>query len=356
MKTPLPKNETERLNVLKSFQILDTPPEPSYDDITRLASYVCETPIALISLVDSDRLWFKSRIGLNLSEASREIAFCAHAILQPDIFVVPDTREDQRFADNPLVTGEPQVRFYAAAPLITTRGEALGTICVIDQVPKTLNDKQRELLGSLSRQVMVQLELHRHIQEQERQTRLMEEYQKTLKETNTRLEEAVLTDDVTGFRNTRFLHEYLGDYLAPDNVSHRKISLVFFDMDDFKRAVDAHGHLMGSRMLREVAQTVHRLLGPEDHLVRYGGDEFIVLLPGQGRKESYPKVVRMKNEIHDTPFLHGENLEVRLTASFSLATCPDDATDLQQLLAVADHYLFRSKEKGKDCITLSEIR
>jgi diguanylate cyclase (GGDEF)-like protein len=355
MQAPLPKNESSRIHALRSFQILDTPPEPSYDDITKLASYVCETSIALISLVDSDRVWFKSRIGLDISEASREISFCTHAILQPDLFIVPDTRDDERFADNPLVTGESRIRFYAAAPLVTARGEALGTICVIDQTPKTLNDRQRELLLALSRQVMVQLELHRHIKEQEKQARLMEEYQKNLKETNARLEEAILTDDVTGFRNTRFLHEYLTGYLASDGVHNRKISLVFFDMDDFKRAVDAHGHLMGSRMLREVAQTVHQLLGPDDHIVRYGGDEFIVLLPGQGKKESYPKVVRMKNEIHDTPFLREEKLDVRLTASFGLAACPDDAMDLHQLLAVADHYLFQSKEKGKDCITISEI-
>lgn len=354
MKALPPENESQRLKALHSFQILDTPPEPSYDDITSLASYVCETPVALISLVDRERLWFKSRIGVPSSEAPREIAFCSHAILQQDLFMVPDTLRDERFADNPLVTGEARVRFYAAAPLITTDGEALGTICVIDQVPRTLNAKQQELLRALSRQVMVQLELHRHIMEQEQQRRLMEEYQKNLKETNARLEQAILTDDVTGFRNTRFLHEYLASYLAPEHGRNRIISLVFFDMDDFKQAVDAHGHLMGSRMLREVARTVNLLLRPEDHIVRYGGDEFIVLLPGQGKKASYPLVVRMKNAIHDTSFLQEEQLDVRLTASFGLAACPDDATDLHQLLAVADHYLFRSKEKGKDCITVRE--
>lgn len=354
MKAPLPENEFQRVRTLRSFQILDTPPEPSYDDITKLASYVCETPVALISLVDRERLWFKSRIGMPFTEASREMAFCTHAILQPDLFMVSDTQQDERFADSPLVTGEAKVRFYAAAPLITAGGEALGTICVIDQVPRTLNARQQELLRALARQVMVQLELHRHIKEQEQQARLMEEYQKSLKETNARLEEAILTDDVTGFRNTRFLHEYLTTFLAPGHGRSRTISLVFFDMDDFKRAVDAHGHQMGSRMLREVARTVNRLLGPEDHIVRYGGDEFIVLLPGQGKKESYPLVVRMKNAIHETPFLREEQFDVHLTASFGLAACPDDATDLNQLLAVADQYLFRSKEKGKDCITVRE--
>jgi len=164
MATPQPiKNEAARVAALHKYAILDTEPEQAFDDLVLLASFICKTPIALISLVDDARQWFKSRIGISISETPREIAFCATAIQQPDIFVVPDTLNDERFRNNPLVVSEPKVRFYAGVPLIDEEGHALGTICVLDRTPREFDPDQQAALKALSRVVLAQLEFRRNL-------------------------------------------------------------------------------------------------------------------------------------------------------------------------------------------------
>ena len=157
------KNEAARVAALYSYAILDTEPEQAFDDLVLLASFISKTPIALISLVDEDRQWFKSKVGVSISETPREIAFCATAIQQPDVFVVPDTLNDERFRDNPLVVSEPKVRFYAGAPLIDGEGNTLGTICVIDRIPREFGPDQQAALKALSRLVLAQLEFRRNL-------------------------------------------------------------------------------------------------------------------------------------------------------------------------------------------------
>ncbi|MEK7783982.1 MAG: GAF domain-containing protein, partial [Chloroflexota bacterium] len=179
---PLPPRETERLEALYRYEILDTPPEKALDDLVHLASYICRTPIAVVSLVDSDRQWFKSKIGLTATETSRYIAFCSHTILGPDLMIVPDALADERFADNPLVTGNPHVRFYCGAPLTTPEGFRIGTLSVIDHVPRTLTEEQLEALQVLSRQVIEHLMLNRSLKELSRAHSNLSQTHETLRQ------------------------------------------------------------------------------------------------------------------------------------------------------------------------------
>src|SRR5215470_12489764 len=162
---PVPANESERLRTLRAYRILDTKPEERFEDLTKLAALICGTPISLISLIDTQRQWFKSKFGLDMNETPRAQAFCTHAIMQPEMFVVPDASRDERFAQNPLVTGDPHIRFYAGAPLAARDGHLLGTICVIDREPHTLTPAQTEALRIVSRLVIADIELRRDLHE-----------------------------------------------------------------------------------------------------------------------------------------------------------------------------------------------
>lgn len=188
-----PANEAERIQKLLDYRVLDTSPETAYDDITRLAAYICGTPTSLVSLVDISRQWFKSSVGLDAVETPRDLAFCAHAILRPEALVIPDAQADERFANNPLVTGAPYIRFYAGAPLITSEGYGMGTLCVIDYVSKQLTVEQIQSLEALARQVVSQLEMRLSVQRIEAEMVKKEEAQAALQQINLSLKERTET-------------------------------------------------------------------------------------------------------------------------------------------------------------------
>ena len=229
---PLPENESERLEALRRYEVLDTESEGKFDDLTLLARHICDTPIALISFVDAERQWFKSRIGLTTSQTPRALSFCGHAILEEDVMVVPDAAADERFADNPMVTGEPGIRFYAGAPLLTSTGHALGTLCVIDRKPKNLTEEQLEALRALARQVVAQLELRRRLKkEREEAKEAIDERDTTLRLIVNQMP-AVLWSTDTELRLTS------SDGAALTSLGHKPNQFVGVTLFDFFRTTD----------------------------------------------------------------------------------------------------------------------
>jgi two-component sensor histidine kinase len=189
LKAPIPLDEAERLQALRDLEILDTPPEPAFDDLTLLAAQICDTPMAMVSLVDEKRQWFKSKYGTSTSETARDAAFCAHTILHSDeVLEVRDATADPRFASSTLVTGDPHARFYAGAPLVDTEGYALGALCVLDRRPRSLRPEQLAALRALSRNVMAQFELRRSARRLADQMRSRESVENELRQRNQQLE------------------------------------------------------------------------------------------------------------------------------------------------------------------------
>ena len=227
-----PRDESERLEALLRYEILDTEADRKYDDLTLLARHICDTPIALISFVDAERQWFKSRIGLTTSQTPRAVSFCGHAILEEDVMVVPDAAADERFADNPMVTGEPGIRFYAGAPLVTPEGRALGTLCVLDRKPRELKAVQLEALRALARQVVAQLELRRRLKkEREEAKEAIDERDTTLRLIVNQMP-AVLWSTDTDLRLTS------SDGAGLTSLGHKPNQFVGVTLFDFFRTTD----------------------------------------------------------------------------------------------------------------------
>ena len=345
----LPENETGRLKALREYDVLDTPAEQAYDDIVGLAAYICETPTALVSLIDRDRQWFKARTGLNATQTPRDEAFCAHAILQPgQVMVVPDALRDERFDTNPLVTGEPNIRFYAGAPLITPTGEVLGTLCVIDSKPRQLSAEQAEVLRSLARQVMAQLEMRRSIGTLEaavvrRETYVdqLEQHQRKLEASQAHLNEQSTTDTLTGVRNRRALDRSLDEEVARAGRQNLPLSLIMLDVDRFKQYNDSFGHPAGDEVLRGVAKVLQLSVRPYDIVARYGGEEFVAILPATGADGALMLAERCRRAIQRAVWPNRA-----VTASFGVTTL--GAGGGAELLAAADKALYKAKETGRN--------
>ena len=350
MITPeLTESEPARLAALHRYEILDSISEQAYDDLLAIASGICGTSMGAVSLVDSQRHWFKAQRGMPVSETPRDIAFCAHALLKPqEIMVVPDARADERFHDNPLVTGSPDIRFYAGAPLVGSDGEAIGTLCVMDTAPRELDTFQLQALSGLSRQVVALMELRlaykelrHHLSEREWYERHIQQYQQQLVEENTNLAVQSLTDVLTGLPNRRAFNAEMERALSASIASATPLSLAIIDIDHFKTVNDVHGHLVGDETLKAVAQALHDQCGALGTVVRFGGEEFAVVLPGIALADAQQHCEYMREAV--------EKLPQGVPATVSIGITEMQPGDMVgHLYGRADEALYAAKRGGRN--------
>jgi len=313
---PPPDGEAARLAALQELRILDTPEEERFDRVTRLARRLFGVPIALVSLVDADRQWFKSRDGLAASSTSRAVSFCGHAINQEAPLVVPNAVEDDRFHDNPLVTGDPKIRFYAGHPLRVRGGHRIGTLCVIDRAPREFSEDELASLADLAG--MIEDQINRA--------------------------GAATADPLTGLLNRHALSILAAPLLAGARRNRAPVSLAYLDLDKFKQINDTHGHAAGDEALRRFAAALHATFRQSDVVARLGGDEFCVLASGNTKASLAPALDRLAEAVAAA---HA-GLPYPIQYSVGLAEALPDAppADLTGLLARADEAMYAQKTRG----------
>ncbi len=317
MKKPsLPANEEARLLSLKKLQILDTQPEERFDRITRTAKLFFDVDICLVSLLDSDRQWFKSNQGLDgVSQTSRELSFCAHAILNNEVMVVNDAKEDSRFANNPFVSGGPMIRFYAGAPISCPNNFALGTLCIIDSKPRKFSATEMSVLKDFAGMVEDQI----------------------------RLSSEATVDKLTSVLNRRGFEMISKQMLSVSKRLKTKTQLLFFDLDGLKRINDQFGHHAGDQMLRYFGTILEDSFRESDLIARIGGDEFVVLLNGD-EHDANTAVDRLRTAADQS-----SKSELKWSVGI-VEYNPDRHRTLSDFLSDADARMYQDKRSRKSYV------
>ncbi|WP_087022352.1 GGDEF domain-containing protein [Thaumasiovibrio subtropicus] len=313
-----PENEESRLASLRGLKVLDTEPEERYDRITRLARRLFNVPIALVSLVDENRQWFKSCFGLDVTETPRDISFCGHAILDNKPFIIEDAREDSRFADNPLVTGPPHIRFYAGIPLVHEDGEKLGTLCIIDSEPHTLSCEEIEDLIDLAKMAERELAASKN----------------------------AALDELTQISNRRGFMALASKSITYCKVAQYPFSVAFLDINDFKPINDKFGHQEGDFALQTFANLMRVSFRESDVFARIGGDEFVIFMSGASRNVAQVALNRFRESVKS--FNKEANRGYDLCFSEGIASAkPNEDVSLEAMLEEADKAMYKHKQRFK---------
>jgi diguanylate cyclase (GGDEF)-like protein len=329
-----PDHEQSRLAALQALDILDTGPETQFNILARVAALITGSPIALVSLVDGARLWLKANVGLSgISETPRELAFCAHAILQDTVLEVPDARRDPRFRDHPLVTGSSAVCFYAGAPICLGDGSRVGTVCVMDRKPRKLNSQQLGVLRDLAAAAAAQLE--------GRRARAL------LHETSGEIEYRATHDALTGLVNRSEFEARLRRALQKAREDRSQHALLYIDIDQFKLVNDSCGHAVGDRLLQEVGKLFAELIRTRDTLARLGGDEFAIILEHCSAEQAQRVAQEIRDAMATFRFSHDER-SIRVSASIGLVPVDERWATPAAILQAADASCYAAKEGGRN--------
>ena len=342
--------ERRRLLDVRSTGLLDTGPEQAYDDLVQLAACICQVPVGLVTLVDEHRLWLKAKVGVPISEVPRDFSFCSYTIQQDDLFVIPDTHKDTRYSSNAAVTSNPYIRFYAGYPLSTSRGEKVGSLCVLDSEPRELSEHQQIAMRVLGRQVMAQIELkqqlhalHEAIQRKQAAELELQASQRQLKDANQVLLQQSLTDPLTTLHNRRSFERALESAFYRSHHGSGPVSLLILDIDHFKKFNDTFGHLQGDEVLRRVGSLIRKSSREKDTAARFGGEEFVVILPSTDKEQALQLATCICTAIS------GQAWDLRpITVSIGIATIDARMLTAYELVGAADQALYQAKEDGRN--------
>lgn len=310
---PIPADDDYRLKVVRQLNI-DTVPEERFDRVTRLAKRMFDVDIALLSIVEKDRQWFKSNVGLKASQTGRGESFCGHAILGDEPFIIHDAAIDERFRDNPLVTGEPNIRFYAGVPLKIDGGVKIGTLCVIDSQPRLFTDQQVHDLIDLAKLA---------------ESELVANLNATL-------------DELTQISNRRGYRVLADKVIQKCRFATEPCTLALFDLNNFKAINDTFGHPVGDEALRQFSKLLKSSFRDSDVIARVGGDEFVVLLSGATGNDAKFPISRFRDKV--ASFNQSQRAVYALDYCVGVVCCsPLDDVDQDELLKLADKALYMSK-------------
>jgi len=317
--------EAQRLAALRSYDIMDTPAEPRFDRIARMAAQVLETPIALISFLDESRQWVKASYGLAITDVPRQLTFCQHALEGGQVMTVENALCDPRFFDNPMVSGAPYIRFYASAPVRNLQGLTIGTLCVLDRQPRRIGPEQQRLLEDLAAMVIDELETRRTMLD---------------------LHHQAITDPLTGIHNRRQFLNLAEREVGRAARYEQPLCLLMCDIDRFKRINDTYGHETGDRAIRAVVEAIQNLLRPEAIFGRFGGEEFAILLPQADLAAALVAAERFRHAVRRQRI---DTEEGPIGFTISIGVAPISPTvSLDLALQRADLALYDAKNAGRN--------